>query len=128
MVGTKRLELLTSTVSRVLNLYLQQLTWLRETAKHPQRRLTPLNRGWKLRVAFCDFLRNRWKAIAASFLPLSSRFAKPQSLPTAASVGVIARTHLSISRYEIEDGSRSGEIASVIVVFTQAVGFACHSK
>ena len=36
MVGTRRLELLTSTVSRVLQVSVQQLTWLRETAKHPQ--------------------------------------------------------------------------------------------
>ena len=45
MVGTRRLELLTSTVSRVLGIALQQLTWRRETAKYPQRRVGQSNHG-----------------------------------------------------------------------------------
>jgi hypothetical protein len=45
MVGTRRLELLTSTVSIIP---LQQLTWRRETAKYPQRRVRQTNHGWDL--------------------------------------------------------------------------------
>ena len=48
MVGTRRLELLTSTVSRVLVIPLQELTWCRETAKYPQRRVRQSNHGLDL--------------------------------------------------------------------------------
>jgi hypothetical protein len=37
-------------------MYLQHLTWLRETAKHPQRRLRRRNRGLERWVAFFDVL------------------------------------------------------------------------
>jgi hypothetical protein len=48
MVGTWGLEPQTSTVSRVLVRPLQQLTWRRETAKYPQRRVRQTNHGWDL--------------------------------------------------------------------------------
>jgi len=35
-------------------MHLQQLAWSRETAKHPQIRLTPWNRGWQQWVPFLD--------------------------------------------------------------------------
>jgi hypothetical protein len=55
MVGTTRLELLTSIVSMVPYVYLQQTTWSRETAKYPQERLAPLNRGLERWGARYDF-------------------------------------------------------------------------